>query len=334
MFELPRARGPMSGFLIENLPKLPPLSTDPVFAEFDFEDAHLCLYLCYELHYQGLPGVDVEWEWEPSLLHFRRSLERWFLATLFAELGVPMGSGGPGRKAVQQQLQALSAGGADGKASLSRYLEREATESQFREFLIHRSLYHLKEADPHSWAIPRLTGSAKSALLDIQADEYGSGSPERMHSALFAGSMRALGLDDTYGHYLDQVPGSTLATVNLMSMFGLHRRWKAAIAGHLALFEMTSSVPNRRYAAGLRRLGYGKEATDFFDEHVVADSVHELIAMTDLVGPLVEQGLGDEVLFGARSLEWVERKASEAMMTRWETGDSSLVPESGLASIG
>ena len=49
--------------------------------------------------------------------------------------------------------------------SLSRYLERRATAEQFREFVMHRSVYHLKEADPHTWGIPRLAGRAKAALL-------------------------------------------------------------------------------------------------------------------------------------------------------------------------
>ncbi|MEX2587018.1 MAG: iron-containing redox enzyme family protein [Actinomycetota bacterium] len=306
----------------------------PALPEFEFEDAHLSLYLCYELHYRGLPGVDDTWEWEPSLLELRRSLEAWFLSGLLADLGGPVLHGAPSKRAVEEQLLSMATENADPGRNLARFLEYEATAAQFREFVIHRSLYHLKEADPHSWAIPRLTGSAKAALMEIQTDEYGSGSAERMHSALFAKSMRALGLDDTYGRYLDLVPGSTLATVNLMSMLGLQRRWSAAIAGHLALFEMSSSVPNRRYAAGLRRLGYGPDATDFFDEHVIADSAHELIAMTDLMGPLVAQGLGDKVLFGARSLDWVETKASEHILKRWRSGQSALTARPGLVAAG
>jgi hypothetical protein len=31
---------------------------------------------------------------------------------------------------------------------------------------------------------------------------------------------------------------------------------------------MTSSIPKRRYADGLRRLGFNGRATRFFDEHV------------------------------------------------------------------
>src|SRR6202011_5709763 len=143
---------------------------------------------------------------------------------------------------------------------------------QLLEFLVHRSPYQLKEADPHSWALPRLSGPPKAAMVEIQADEYGGGRAERIHAHLFAETMRALRLDSRYGAYVDQIPGITLATVNLMSLFGLHRRWLGAIVGHLALFEMTSSIPNARYAAGLRRLGFNGDATAFFDEHVEADA--------------------------------------------------------------
>ncbi|MQA17771.1 MAG: iron-containing redox enzyme family protein, partial [Pseudonocardiaceae bacterium] len=182
-----------------------------------------------------------------------------------------------------------------------RYLQRSATLEQFREFVVHRSVYHLKEADPHTWAVPRLACPVKAALVEIQADEYGGGRAERMHSELFRTTMRGLGLCDTYGHYLDAVPAVTLATSNLISLFGLHRRWRGALVGHLAAFEMTSSLPNRRYANALRRLGVDDErATAFYDEHVEADAVHENIAAVDLAGGLVRQDprLGGDVLWG------------------------------------
>ena len=162
--------------------------------------------------------------------------------------------------------------------------------------MIHRSIYTLKEADPHSFAIPRIDGPAKAALVEIQADEYGGGDPERMHATIFARTMEALGLDATYGAYLDVVPGVTLATVNLVSLFALHRRLRGAAMGHLALFELTSAVPNRRYGNGLRRLGFGTEVTHYYDEHVEADSVHDMIAAYDLVGAMMREdpGMGSE----------------------------------------
>jgi hypothetical protein len=92
---------------------------------------------------------------------------------------------------------------------LSSFIEREATLEQAREFLFHRSASQLKEADPHSWAIPRLEGAAKTTVMEIQFDEYGSGDPAWMHSELFRSTMVAAGLDGSYGAYVGRLPGST-----------------------------------------------------------------------------------------------------------------------------
>ena len=163
-------------------------------------------------------------------------------------------------------------------------------------------------------------------MLEVQADEYGGGSVERMHSVLFAKTMEALGLDAGYGHYISRLPGITLATVNLMSYFGLHRRLRGALVGHLAAFEMTSSIPNRRYGNALRRLGYGKEVTNFYDEHVEADAVHEVIAAWDLAGGLAreEPHLAPDILFGARALMELEARWGGHLLASWEAGETSL----------
>ena len=109
-----------------------------------------------------------------------------------------------------------------------------------------------------------------------------------MHSALFAQTMRAVGLSDTYGALLERrQPRRPSPSVNAISMLGLHRRHRGALAGHLAALEMTSTEPNRNYGNGLRRLGLGPAATAFFDEHVEADAVHEQVAAVDLCGALV-----------------------------------------------
>ena len=72
----------------------------------------------------------------------------------------------------------------------------------------------------------------------------------------------------------------------MSSGIGLHRRLVRGDRRASGAFEMTSSIPNRLYGNGLRRLGYGLEATLFFDEHVEADAVHEQIAGRDLAGGL------------------------------------------------
>jgi hypothetical protein len=320
---LPAPRGPLSELLLSTLSgPVAPLPVAPVTASLDDEDLHLSLYLAYELHYRGLPGVDDDWEWEPSLLALRRELEDRFEAELLAV--VPRTRE---RVAPEEMDVALRAVDDDDDApSLSAFLERQGTLEQFREFLVHRSGYQLKEADPHSWAMPRLSGPPKAALVEIQADEYGGGRADRIHAELFARSMAALGLDRSYGGYLDVLPGVTLRTVNLMSLCGLHRRLRGAIVGHLALFEMTSSIPNRRYGDGLRRLGLSGDATEFFDEHVEADAVHEAVAAVDLAGGLVRQDptLAGDVLWGARCLARVEADWATHLLDAWERGETSL----------
>jgi hypothetical protein len=207
-------------------------------------------------------------------------------------------------------------------------VEREATLEQAHEFLIQRSAYQLKEADPHSWVIPRLEGAAKTMVMEIQYDEYGSGDPAWMHAELFRSTMLAAGLDGSYGAYLDRLPGTTLATVNLISFFGLHRRWRGALIGHLAAFEMSSSLPNKAFGNGFRRLGFDAEATRFFDEHVVADSLHEVLAC-DLAVEVAsrEPGLAADILFGAETLAHLEERSAAASLRAWRTGASTLLEE-------
>lgn len=309
-----RARGDV----IEEATQLTAAVGDPV----GDDDLQLALYLAFELHYRGFEGVDPGWEWSPELLAIRAELERAFLTSLEARLA-PVQPVDPLR--LGEELFHLEA--ADEGVSLSRYLETQAGLEEFREFVVHRSLYQLKESDPHSWAIPRLTGPPKTALLEVQSDEYGGGRPERMHSLLFAKTMRALDLDDRENAYLDRVPGETLATVNLMTAFGLRRERRGAIVGHLAMFEMTSSLPNRRYGNALRRLGFDREATDFYDEHVEADAVHENIAAHDLAGGLARQepGVADDIFFGARALLYLEDRLGQAILESWQAGRSSLL---------
>jgi heme oxygenase-like protein len=322
---LPAPRGPVSAAVVEALAGPPGSVSVPTFTggdPLDDDDLQLALYVCYELHYRSFAEVDEAWEWDPRLLAARAELEAAFEAALRRAVAVsPVEP-----DAIEAGLRRMVAD--DDGPPLSRTLERDASLEQFREFMTHRSAYQLKEADPHSWAVPRLAGRAKEALVEVQADEYGGGRPGRMHASLFAASMRAVGLDDTYGRYLDAIPGTTLATVNLMSLLGLHRRLRGGIVGHLAAFEMTSPEPNRRYGNGLRRLGFGREATEFFDEHVEADAVHEAVAAHDLAQGLAvaEPGLVGDILFGAAALLHLEARFAGHLLGRWAAGESSLRP--------
>ncbi|MGZ4688423.1 MAG: iron-containing redox enzyme family protein [Acidimicrobiia bacterium] len=286
------------------------------------DDAQLALAVCYELHYLGFAGVDDRWEWEPGLLAIRASLEALFVKRLIEEAGAPTPVDA---STVVPSLQDL-AGDSSGP-SLSGFMANHGTRENMREFCVHRSAYQLKEADPHTWVIPRLRGRAKAAAVGIQYDEYGEGEASAMHAELFATTMAALDLDPSYGAYLGALPATTLATANLVTMFGLHRRWHAACVGHLALFEMTSVGPMGRYGSALQRLGVGTEGRRFYDVHVAADALHQQVAQTDLVGGLLESEptAGGDVLFGARALMEVEQRFAVGLLEAWDDGGTSLI---------
>lgn len=321
----PPPRGPLSKALLEHLCGQPSLG-DEISVELDprtDDDLHLALYLCYQLHYGGLYGVPDDFEWDPRVLAFRTRLEAAFENALLAELEVEPE---PDDRPMVEQLRDVVR--RDRGPRLATHMQRSATTEQFREFLLHRSSYHLKEADPFTWLIPRLGPRPKAALVQIQADEYGGGESTWMHSELFARSMRALDLDPDAGPPLERIPGSTLAVTNLLSMFGLHRRLRGQGVGALALFEMTSCIPNRRYGDGLRRLGFEESATRFFDEHVEADAVHEAVAATDLAGTLAaDEDLGWEILFGAHALQATEALSATHLLESWADGRSSLLSD-------
>lgn len=283
-------------------------------------DLQLALCMCYELHYRGFAGVDPTWEWNPDLLHLRAELERAFLTGVRGDVG-PIE---PDRTAAQE-MEAISIETVNGTGP-SYYLRDSGTWQQMREYFVHRSVYHLKEGDPHAWAIPRLTGGAKAAFVAIEFDEYGAGVAHRVHQQLYADLLAAADLDPMYLSYLDAVPAEALAVVNLMSMFGLHRWLRGAAIGHFAATEITSPPGSRRMVQALDRMGAPLPCIAFYGEHVEADAVHEQVVRLDVVGDLVaaEPQLECDVIFGIRASDVVESRLADMIMSCWRQDMTSL----------
>jgi hypothetical protein len=283
-------------------------------------DLQLALCMCYELHYRGFAGVDAAWEWNPALLHLRAELEQAFLAGVRRDVG-PIE---PGRTSAEE-MDAISIEPVDGTGP-SYYLRDTGTWQQMREYFAHRSLYHLKEGDPHAWAIPRLMGGAKAAFVAIEFDEYGAGQGPRLHQQLFADLLAAADLDSTYLGYLDAVPAEALAVVNLMSLFSLHRWLRGAAIGHFASTEITSPPGSRRMVQALQRMDAPPECIAFYREHVEADAVHEQVVRLDVVEDLVsrEPKLDRDIVFGIRANAVVENRLADNIMASWMQDRTSL----------
>ena len=215
----------------------------------------------------------------------------------------------------------------DEGVSLSRHLEVEADIEEFREFVVHRSLYQLKEADPHSWAIPRLTGAAKTALLEVQADEYGGGRPERMHSRLFAKTMRALGLDDRENAYLDHVPGVTLATVNLMSATrpaAQPARRDRRPPGDVRDDLRPAQPPLRQRAAAPRASARRRPTSTTSTSRPTRCTRTSPPTTSPAAWRARSRSWPSDILFGARALLYLEDRFARHLLEAWEDGRTSL----------
>ncbi|QUH02457.1 iron-containing redox enzyme family protein [Saccharopolyspora erythraea] len=317
---LPAPRGPVSAAILDALANPPPPGPLPL-AEAERaapygEDLALALHVCYELHYRGFRVVSPDWEWDPDLLRLRGALERTFLSALRADV-----EGGDDVEGTLEALLVEPTGG-----TVSHYLRDHGKWWQLREFFAHRSIYHLKEADPHVWVVPRLQGQAKAALVAVEFDEFGGGRGERMHARLFADLLAGAGMSGDYLHYLDAVPAPQISIVNLMSLLGLHRGLRGALVGHFSAAEITTAPNADRMARALRRLGADPACTHFFTEHVEADAVHEQIMRRDVVGDLLarEPALRADVVFGVQATDLLEDALARHLFDCWRDDRTSL----------
>ena len=319
---LPGPRGPVSAALLDalrgsgsalaGLVDLDLAGVDPYG-----DDLQLSLYVSYELHYRGFAGVDDDLEWDPDLIRLRRRLEELFLTALRRD--VPGGDDLPGTidPLLEEDLDATG---------VSHHLRRRGQAWQMREYIAMRSLYHLKEADPQAWVIPRLQGEAKAALVSVEHDEYGAGRGDRMHSELFARMMRELDLSDAYGTYLDAAPAEVLAEVTLMSMFGLRRTLRGALVGQFAVVELTSSPGSERLVRAAERLGLGAATVGFYAEHVEADAAHEQVVRHGIIAPLVaaDPAIAADLVFGMQAALLLDERLSDRIMACWSEDRSAL----------
>ncbi len=311
---LPKPRGVFSASVFEALRSDAARLVDRRHEEAESpEDAAIALWSLYELHFRGFEDVDEDLEWHPAALKLRRDLESELESRLLARWVIDA-PGGDFAEGFFEFVESFEG------PSLARFVQTGADEEQVLELLRLRSIYHLKEADPSSWVVPRLEAAPKAALAELLYDEYGAGNPNRLHHHLFARGLEAVGLRSEYGAYIDDVPLEILEQNNAMALFGLHRRWRGAALGHLAAFEASSSMPSRRMAAGLERLGLDAAMVDYYTEHVTADAVHEQVAVRTICGTLVDQepALRDDVFFGAFTCLDLEARTARQLQDRWE----------------
>jgi len=331
--QLPFPRGPLSSLVHGWLSKPLPADVDVAATRalipssatcLGDDDFQLALWVMYELHYAGFDGVDDRWEWNPALLEVRALFEGVFEQALRDLTAKTVRTTLADDSLLADRLFALTTD-FEGPP-LSKYIQRRATREQMLQLLRHRSVYTLKEADPHTFAIPRLSGGPKVAMVEVQYDEYGSGRSERQHARMFADTLTACGLSARYGAYVDDLPAISLAVNNAMSLLGLHRRLRGAAVGHFAAVESTSAMPSRRYADALARLDFPPVAAAYYEEHIEADSAHEQLAVRDVCAVMAanEPETEADIVFGAAVCLHLDALAAGELLAAW-TGEDEQV---------
>ena len=315
---LPKPRGGLSEWLVSRLSSPDAIGASGASPSPDsWDDECLALWTLHELSYRGFEDADDRAEWHPTVLGLRHELE----SALEDRLRSRWEAAGPTVVDVPAEVPAALAAlvAADDGPSLADHVRRRADREQVLELLRQRSLYHLKESDPSTFVVPRLPVRAKAALMELQYDEYGDGDPNRLHAHLFARGLEGVGLRAEYGAYVDDAIPENLEMNNAGSLLGLHRRLRGAAMGHLAAFEMTSSIPSRKIVQGLDRVGLAGPMSDYYDEHVEADAIHEHLAARDICGTLAEDepDQAPEILFGAFTCLDVEARFATAMLGAW-----------------
>lgn len=320
---LPAPRGPLSHGVLRALrtgrEPGPDLHGRAADADPYGDDLHLALYVLYELHYRGFAGVGGDREWDPALLAVRAALEDRFLAALRRDV--------PGPRTPAEVFAELLTEPAAPAGSVSHHLRRHGDLDHFRQYAAMRSLYHLKEADPHAWVLPRLHGQAKAAMAAIEYDEFGAGRAEQVHARLFADLMADLDLDPAYGRYLDRAPAAMLAVVNLMSLLGLHRALRGGLVGHFAAAEISTPPSAKRMVEALRRMDAPAQCIEYYTEHIEADAVHEQVMRHDVLAALcrAEPELVPDVVLGIEATVLVEDRLAAHLLHAWDHDSSSLL---------
>ena len=250
----PDSRGPLTAVLLHELRsgphRLPPIALPEPEDPLADEDLHLALYVLYELHYRGLDGVDGAGNGSRRCWSCARELEA-SSRRRSTGVGPPRRAAGPPGRWTSRCAGSRSRRG----PSLSRLPRARAT--------LTSSASSPSTARPISSRRPIRTagrsrgcrGRPKAAIVEVQADEYGDGAPERIHAELFALAMERARPGPDLRRVPRPDPGRDAG----------HREPDVAVRAAPALARRDRRAPravrddvlgpNGRYARGLRRLG-------------------------------------------------------------------------------
>ena len=265
-------------------------------------------------------------EWDPEVLALRQALESCFLDDIRASIEPPTRLSPDEAEA---RLLRMARGG-DGP-SLSGVIQGTPSLERVRELFIHRSAYQLKEADPHTWAMP-------------QAARRGQGGHRRDPGRRVRGrcdhrdARRAVRRDDARGRSRPGLrrlprpdprrdPGHDQPDLTPRTAPQVARR---APRSPGAVRDDLGAEPTLRHGPAAARLRRGR--LPVLRRARRGGRGARSVAAVDLAGGLAAQDprLGADILWGAKALLAIDGRWARHMLQAWGDDSSSLRPELAL----
>lgn len=324
---LPHPRGPVSSTLVALLAGPP--TSDPdlaagvvlgdVWAPHDEDtpwwaapnDIAVALVHLDELHRRGLIGVDEGWEGHPLL-----AAARWALAAPIRRgtdlLTEPTSASGC---AVVRSILAM-AGAPYSELPWSRLHEAD----RLNDAVVITALQRLRERDVAATLLPQLAGRPRAVLARVIAGD-GSGSTGRRETV--GAVLRARGLRDRTGRYLDALPGTALWRLAVPSQLVTRRPTRGATLGWLAASDALAAAGRTVTGEALRAHGIDRASAERWDSRVVG---HEGWPTFEAVERLVDQEPRQAagVLAGARSAVRATTAVESELDLLWRSGERAL----------
>lgn len=195
-------------------------------------------------------------------------------------------------------------------SSDSSFIAQQMTRKQFGAMVLQYAPDGLTEAMAMFAILPRLEGTAQSAVMRILIDEFGCGNSTMVHSQLYRQLLTELNLPTCIADLpFAEINEESYAFVNIYHWLCKRAPVIDYYLGALAYTEMVIPASFRHYVTACDRLGI--TASQYFAEHVHIDEYHSLDALTALRS-LVEQNrlnLG----FAWKGAEVVRRIGAEAV---------------------
>ena len=252
-------------------------------------ELHQALNALYSLNFRIPAPGDPHPQFSPIIVEIAESLEKAFLDSLNQAIDTSCLEDAPEEapKFRRWLIALVRSHPAFGHPYYKKFLIEDATKEDLRFFFTQESFLDARFDDVLALLQLGTTGAVKNEIGRNFWDELGNGDLSRVHTGLFAQSLRALGItdDDLSGKGMAEA----LAQGNLSALLVLKRRHFYKAVGFLFVTEFLAPGRFKNVIKSGERNHLSDDALAYQRLHVAIDVIHAGGWMTNVIIPLVEK---------------------------------------------